>query len=74
MSAVARAPSVSAPSGLTEAEARSRRQASPPAAGRSSRSYASIVRANVFTVFNAILLAFGTLTLAFGEGEREGVR
>jgi hypothetical protein len=28
-----------------------------------TRSYASIVAANVFTVFNAILVAFGMLTL-----------
>ena len=35
----------------------------PPA---SSRSYASIVRANVFTVFNVILLVAGVVTLAFG--------
>ena len=32
-----------------------------------SRSYASIVRANVFTVFNLILLVAGIATLAFGE-------
>jgi cation-transporting ATPase E len=35
----------------------------PPA---SSRSHASIVRANVFTVFNMILLVAGVVTLAFG--------
>jgi cation-transporting P-type ATPase E len=54
--------------GLSELEAgrrlvangRSRRQ-------RSSRSYASIVRANLFTVFNLILLAAGTVTLLYGE-------
>ncbi len=34
---------------------------------RSSRSYASIVRANVFTVFNLILAVAGALTLAFGD-------
>ena len=34
---------------------------------RSSRSYASIVRANVFTVFNLILAVAGVATLAFGE-------
>jgi cation-transporting P-type ATPase E len=34
---------------------------------RSSRSYASIVRANVFTVFNLILAAAGAATLVFGE-------
>ena len=36
----------------------------PPA---TSRSYGSIVRANVFTVFNLILAVFGALTLAFGD-------
>ena len=54
--------------GLSEAEA-SRRLA---AAGRltsrsSSRSYASIVRANVLTVFNLILAGFGVVTLVFGD-------
>jgi cation-transporting ATPase E len=56
------------PLGLTEAEAErllaERGPVEPPA---SSRSYKSIVRANVFTVFNLILLVFGTITLAFGE-------
>ena len=33
----------------------------------SSRSYASIVRANVLTVFNLILAVVGALTLAFGD-------
>jgi cation-transporting P-type ATPase E len=55
-------------SGLTEAEAARRLAARgpsrPPA---TSRSYASIVRANVFTVFNAILAGFGTVTLVFGD-------
>jgi magnesium-transporting ATPase (P-type) len=32
-----------------------------------SRSYSSIVRANVFTVFNLILAVAGVATLAFGE-------
>ena len=43
--------------GLTETEARRRLRASArrPVAKQSSRSYASIVRANVFTVFNLIL-------------------
>ena len=36
-------------------------------AARSSRSYAGIVRANVFTVFNLILAVAGVMTLAFGE-------
>jgi magnesium-transporting ATPase (P-type) len=35
----------------------------------SSRSYWSIVRANVFTVFNLILLVAGVITLAFGAFE-----
>ena len=33
---------------------------------RSSRSYASIFRANTLTIPNGILLAFGVLTLSFG--------
>jgi cation-transporting P-type ATPase E len=35
----------------------------------SSRSYTSIVVANVFTVFNLILGVFGALTFAFGQAE-----
>jgi cation-transporting ATPase E len=54
--------------GLSEAEAAARLAArgrfSEP---RSSRSYASIVRANVLTVFNAILAGFGAVTLLFGD-------
>jgi cation-transporting ATPase E len=54
--------------GVSEDEAARRLQArgrtEPP---RSSRSYASIVRANVLTVFNAILAGFGVLTLVFGD-------
>src|SRR5437764_1641470 len=54
--------------GLTRAEARRRIESrGAPARERSSRSYARIVRANVFTVFNLILLVAGTATLAFGE-------
>ena len=54
--------------GLTEAEARRRLRARPQAAGaQSSRSYASIVRANVFTIFNLILVVFGVLVIAFGD-------
>src|SRR5262245_51492520 len=57
-----------APNGLTEAEAgrllAEREPFEPPA---TSRSYASIVRANVFTVFNLILAVFGALTLVFGD-------
>jgi cation-transporting ATPase E len=54
--------------GLDEAEAQRRLRARgpvrPPA---TSRSYASIVRANTLTVFNLILAVFGALTLAFGD-------
>ncbi|MGZ6705812.1 MAG: HAD-IC family P-type ATPase [Solirubrobacteraceae bacterium] len=54
--------------GLTAAEAAQRLAARGPVARTaSSRSYASIVRANVFTVFNLILAVFGTLTLVFGD-------
>jgi magnesium-transporting ATPase (P-type) len=54
--------------GLSEAEAAARLAASgPPRKPVTSRSYRSIVRANVFTVFNLILAAFGALTLAFGD-------
>ena len=54
--------------GLTETEARRRLRARPRlAAKQSSRSYASIVRANVFTVFNLILVVFGVLVIAFGD-------
>ena len=55
-------------SGLTEAEAARRLEArgrSP--ARRSSRSYASIVRANAVTIPNGILLFFGVLTIAFAS-------
>jgi cation-transporting ATPase E len=53
--------------GLTEAEAARRLSERPPSEPPSSRSYASIVRANVFTVFNLILAVAGTATLVFGE-------
>jgi cation-transporting ATPase E len=54
--------------GLTEAEASTRRaQREPFEPPATSRSYASIVRANVFTIFNLILLFFGVVTLAFGD-------
>jgi cation-transporting ATPase E len=60
--------SAPAESGLTEAEARRRLErrgpSEPPA---TSRSTASIVRANVFTPFNAILAALGLLTLVFAD-------
>jgi P-type E1-E2 ATPase len=54
--------------GLSEAEAdrrlRARGEVEPP---QTSRSYTSIVRANVFTVFNLILAVLGALTLTFGD-------
>ena len=54
--------------GLTEAEARRRLQAKgEPVEPTTSRSTASIVRANVVTPFNAILLALGILTLVFAD-------
>jgi cation-transporting ATPase E len=57
-----------APAGLTEDEAKRRLAArGPRRKPATSRSYASIVRANVFTVFNLILLVAGVATLAFGE-------
>jgi cation-transporting ATPase E len=60
----ARAPA----NGLTEAEASRRLSlAGRPARRATSRSYASIVRANVLTVFNLILAGFGVVTLIFGD-------
>jgi P-type E1-E2 ATPase len=53
--------------GLTEAEAASRLAGRPRERRTTSRSYASIVRANVFTVFNLILAVAGAMTLIFGE-------
>jgi cation-transporting ATPase E len=54
--------------GLTEAEAARRLAAAGrPVRQTSSRSYASIVRANVLTVFNLILAGFGVVTLIFGD-------
>lgn len=56
--------------GLTEAEAARRLAARGPVPKQSSsRSYASIVRANVLTVFNLILGIMGGLTLAFADWE-----
>ncbi|HEV2982433.1 MAG TPA: hypothetical protein VGX51_13475, partial [Solirubrobacteraceae bacterium] len=54
--------------GLTEAEAARRlaeRGRSKPQ--RSSRSYASIIRANTLNIPNAILFVFGVLTIAFAS-------
>ncbi|MBX5443368.1 MAG: HAD-IC family P-type ATPase [Solirubrobacteraceae bacterium] len=54
--------------GLSEAEAQRRLQARGPIRREAgSRSYASIVRSNVFTVFNAILAGFGIVTLVFAD-------
>ena len=54
--------------GLTEEEAERRLAARGPIEPPpTSRSTASIVRANVFTVFNGILLVLGVLTLAFAD-------
>src|SRR3954447_13687470 len=54
--------------GLTQAEAAKRlRDRGPRRPQPSSRSYGSIVRANVFTVFNLVLLVFGVITLVFGS-------
>jgi len=54
--------------GLTEAEARRRlAERGPPAPPPTSRSTASIVRANVLTPFNAILAGLGLLTLVFAD-------
>src|SRR5262249_59214417 len=56
------------PTGLTEAEASRRLSARGPLRKpATSRSYASIVRANVFTIFNLILAVAGAVTIAFGE-------
>jgi cation-transporting P-type ATPase E len=54
--------------GLSQIEASQRlAKSGRPSGRRTSRSYASIVRANVFTVFNLILAVAGAATLAFGE-------
>ena len=54
--------------GLGEAEAaRILAERGAPHRPPTSRSYSSIVRANVLTLFNLVLAVFGGLTLAFGE-------
>jgi cation-transporting P-type ATPase E len=54
--------------GLSQAEAARRlKQRGRPPRQRSSRSYASIVRANTLNIPNAILFVFGVLTLAFAS-------
>jgi P-type E1-E2 ATPase len=59
---------VAANSGLGEAEAARRlRERGPLPRPPTSRSYRSIVVANTFTVFNAILVGFGIATPLFGN-------
>ena len=54
--------------GLTEIEAARRLGTRGPLPRRrSSRSYASILRANTITIPNGILLSFGVLTITFGS-------
>ena len=56
--------------GLSEAEAaRLLELRGPQEPAQTSRSYASIVRANVFTVFNLILVVAGVATFVFGHWE-----
>jgi cation-transporting P-type ATPase E len=55
-------------SGLSETEAARRLDArGKPARQRSSRSYASIIRANTLNIPNGILFFFGALTIAFAS-------
>ena len=58
-----------AAAGLTQHEAERKLAARPVTPTGSSRSYTSIVVANVFTIFNLILLAAGVATLAFGQAQ-----
>jgi magnesium-transporting ATPase (P-type) len=51
--------------GLTDAQAAARR--TTVRRRTAGRSYASIVRANVFTLFNLILVTFAVITLMFGD-------
>ena len=65
--AVSRRPTV-AVQGLTKAEARRRlSQRGGAATISASRSYASVIRTNVLTVFNLILTSLGVVTLVFGD-------
>ena len=64
----ARSPPLEEPLGLSEAEAARRLAAAGASHGHvSSRSYTSIIRVNVLTVFNLILAVFGLVTLIFGD-------
>jgi P-type E1-E2 ATPase len=59
---------MSSAGGLTQKEAERRlRERGPRVPPPTSRSFGSIVRANVLTVFNLVLLVFGVITLAFGK-------
>ena len=61
--------SVAAPPGLTSAEATARRragEANTPVSG-TSRSYATILRTNVFSFYNSILFVIGAALLAMGR-------
>jgi len=60
---------VPALAGLSDEEAAALLAQRRPSRQRSSRSYLNIVVANVFTVFNLIIGAFGVLTLVFGDIE-----
>ena len=65
-SSISEIPSV--PVGLSEVEAQRRlAQRGPINRTPASRSYTSIVWANVFTVFNLILLVLGAVALTFGD-------
>jgi cation-transporting P-type ATPase E len=60
---------VAAPAGLTSAEAAARRRAgesNTPVSG-TSRSYATILRTNVFSFYNSILFVIGAALLAMGR-------
>ncbi len=64
---IATAPEIT-PTGLTEVEAKRRLETRGELPRRrSSRSYASIIRANTLTIPNGILLVFGVLTIAFAS-------
>src|SRR5947209_6002887 len=61
-------PPVRSARGLTETEAARRLAArAKPTGQRTSRSYASIIRANTINIPNAILFVFGVLTIAFAS-------
>jgi cation-transporting ATPase E len=64
----AAAPAATDAVGLTSVEAARRIAARGPLPEpQTSRTYASIVRANVLTFFNLILVVFGILTLVYGD-------